>query len=82
MRNKIFWSHDPRLKLFVLNSVSRLKEIGHHLCNIILTVQYGGDSILLLGVFVSGKDWEMGQGGGKFNRTKYSDILNEMMKNL
>ena len=66
MRNKILWSDETKIELFVLNAkrhVWRKPGTSNQLANSIPTMKHGGGSIMLWG-----RNWETSQDGGKDER--------------
>ena len=57
MRNKILWSDETKIELFGLNA----KRHTWRKPGTIPTVKHGGGSIMLWGMFFSGRDWEISQ---------------------
>ncbi|CDQ78563.1 unnamed protein product, partial [Oncorhynchus mykiss] len=69
MRNKILWSDETKTELFGLNTKRHVwRKPGT-----IPTVKHGGGSIMLWGMFFSGRDWETSQDRGKMNGAKYRE---------
>ncbi|KAK3534972.1 hypothetical protein QTP70_001929 [Hemibagrus guttatus] len=80
MRNKILWSDETMIELFVLNGkrhVWRKPGIAHHLANTISTVKHGGGSIMLWGCLSAAGTGRLVRIEGKMNATMYRDILDE-----
>ena len=71
MRNKILCSDETKIELFGLNSKCHLwKKPGT-----IPMVKNGGGSIMLGGMFFSGRDWKTSQDRGKDERSKVQTEL-------
>ena len=80
MRNKILWSDETKIELFVLNAkchVWRKPGTTHHLANTILTVKHGGGSIMLRGCFSAAGTGTLVRIKGQMNGAKYREILDE-----
>jgi hypothetical protein len=72
-RNKILWSDETKIELFVLNA-------KRHICkkpDTIPNVKHGGGSIMLLGWFSVVRTGRLVRIKGKMNGAKYRVILDE-----
>jgi hypothetical protein len=66
MRNKIHWSDETKIELFGLNANCHIwRKPGT-----IPPVKHGCGSIMFVGMFFSGRDWETRQDRGKDERSK------------
>ena len=73
MRNKILWFDETKIELFGLNAKRHVwRKPG-----IIPTVKHGGGSIMLWGCFSAEGTGCLVRIGGKMNRVKYREILDE-----
>ena len=73
MRNKILWSDETKIKLFVLNAKCHFwRKPGT-----IPTVKHGGGSIMLWGCFSAAETRRLVRIKAKMNRAKYREILDE-----
>uniref|UniRef100_A0AAZ3PR62 Transposase Tc1-like domain-containing protein n=2 Tax=Oncorhynchus tshawytscha TaxID=74940 RepID=A0AAZ3PR62_ONCTS len=71
MTNKVLWSDETKIELFGLNAKRHIwRKPGT-----IPTVKRGGSSIMLWGMFFSGRDWETSQDRGKDEQNKVQRSL-------
>ena len=73
MRNKIPLSDETKIELFGLNANRRVWRKP----STILTVKYGGGSIMLWGCFPAAWTGRLIRIEGKINESKYTEILDE-----
>ena len=80
IRNEILCSDKTKIELFGLNAkchVWRKPGTAQHLANTIRTMKTGGRSIVLWGCFSVAGTGRLVRIGGKMNRAKYREILDE-----
>ncbi|KAG2462739.1 TC1A transposase, partial [Polypterus senegalus] len=80
MRNKILWSDETKIELFVVNArrhVWRKPGTAHHQANTIPTVKHGCGSIMLWGCFSAARTGRLVRIKGKMTAAIYRDILDE-----
>ncbi|KAG2459911.1 TCB1 transposase, partial [Polypterus senegalus] len=80
MRNKILWSDEIKIELFVVNArrhVWRKPGIAHHQANTIPTVKHGGGSIMLWGCFSAAGTGRLVRIKGNMTAAMYRVILDE-----
>ena len=73
MRNKIVWSDETKIELFVLKA-------KHHVCRkpgTIPTMKHGGGSIMLWGRFSAAGTGSQVRVEGKMNGAKYREVPDE-----
>jgi hypothetical protein len=75
MRNKILWSDETNMKLFVLTAKCHVwRKPGT------ILVKHGGGSIMLWGCFSAAGIWRLVRIEGKMNKAKYREIIDENLK--
>ncbi|KAG2458149.1 TCB1 transposase, partial [Polypterus senegalus] len=80
MRNKILWSDETKIELFVVNArrhVWRKPDTAHHQANTIPIVKHGGGSIMLWGCFSVAGTGRLVRMKVKMTAAMYRDILDE-----